>query len=236
MEGHFKKQKVHLFFSFFHPFLPSKYHGKKIKIKNYADALCWVMPSLGYCSQNKCPSTLKRPLFQECPAHQALPYTYWGNALTLELYPILNLFHLGIYSGGGCSWATYPTKLHWALTKWRLFSPRSDDETVSIFLKTKALQKGGIQETKWKDLHPRRQKNHLKKKVNHKGNIKFPNPLLSWEAYQIRKGEDLLKGHLALKNAHILKCEEECSSLHQCGCWFSYTSWSDLNLGRDLKY
>ncbi len=108
MEGHFKKQKVHLFFSFFHPFLPSKYHGKKIKIKNYADALCRVMPSLGYCSQNKCPSTLKRPLFQECPAHQALPYTYWGNALTLELYPILNLFHLGIYSGGGCSWSNLP--------------------------------------------------------------------------------------------------------------------------------
>jgi hypothetical protein len=35
------------------------------------------------------------------------------------------------------------------------------------------------------------------KKANHKGNIKFSNLLLSWEAYQIRKGEDLLKGRLA---------------------------------------
>jgi hypothetical protein len=35
------------------------------------------------------------------------------------------------------------------------------------------------------------------KRVNHKGNIKFPNLLLSQEAYQIRKGEDLLKGCLA---------------------------------------
>jgi hypothetical protein len=52
------------------------------------------------------------------------------------------------------------------------------------------------------------------KSENHKGNIKFPNPLLLLEAYQIRKGEDLayqikkredlLKGHLALKNPHLL--------------------------------
>jgi hypothetical protein len=35
------------------------------------------------------------------------------------------------------------------------------------------------------------------KKVNHKRNIMFPNPLLSQQAYQIRKGEDFLKGHLA---------------------------------------
>jgi hypothetical protein len=34
------------------------------------------------------------------------------------------------------------------------------------------------------------------KRANHKGNIKFLNPLLSREAYQIRKGEDLLKGGL----------------------------------------
>jgi hypothetical protein len=53
------------------------------------------------------------------------------------------------------------------------------------------------------------------KRENHKGNIKFPNPLLLLEAYQIRKGEDLvyqikkggrpLKGHLALKNPHLLQ-------------------------------
>jgi hypothetical protein len=35
------------------------------------------------------------------------------------------------------------------------------------------------------------------KRVNHKGNIKFPNPLQSQEAYQIGKGGNLLKGCLA---------------------------------------
>jgi hypothetical protein len=35
------------------------------------------------------------------------------------------------------------------------------------------------------------------KKANHKRNIKFLNPFLSQEAYQIRKREELLKGHLA---------------------------------------
>jgi hypothetical protein len=34
------------------------------------------------------------------------------------------------------------------------------------------------------------------KRMNHKGNIKFLNSLLSQEAYQIRKGEDLLEGGL----------------------------------------
>ncbi len=32
------------------------------------------------------------------------------------------------------------------------------------------------------------------KKANHKGNIKFLNPLHPWEAYQIKKREELLKG------------------------------------------
>jgi hypothetical protein len=35
------------------------------------------------------------------------------------------------------------------------------------------------------------------KKVNHRGNIQFSKPLMLREAYQIRKGEDLLKGCLA---------------------------------------
>jgi hypothetical protein len=46
------------------------------------------------------------------------------------------------------------------------------DETLPIINKQKHLKKGGIQGSKWKDSHPRRQKNHLKR-VNHK-----PNPLL----------------------------------------------------------
>jgi len=43
------------------------------------------------------------------------------------------------------------------------------------------------------------------KGANHKGNIKFLNPLLLQEAYQIGKEEDLLKGGLALKNSHLLQ-------------------------------
>jgi hypothetical protein len=38
------------------------------------------------------------------------------------------------------------------------------------------------------DSHPRRQMKPPKR-VNHEENIKFPNPLHSQEAYQIRKGE-----------------------------------------------
>jgi hypothetical protein len=34
------------------------------------------------------------------------------------------------------------------------------------------------------------------KKVNHQRNIKFLNPLLLREAYQTRKGKDLLKGYI----------------------------------------
>jgi len=37
-----------------------------------------------------------------------------------------------------------------------------NDETLPIINKPKHPKKGGIQGTKWKDLHPRRQKNHLK--------------------------------------------------------------------------
>jgi hypothetical protein len=62
-----------------------------------------------------------------------------------------------------------------------------------------------------KPKHPKKKRNKMNKmegpmskktkeppkKVNHKGNIKFSNPFLSRKAYQIRKAEDLLKGHLA---------------------------------------
>jgi hypothetical protein len=54
------------------------------------------------------------------------------------------------------------------------------------------------------------------KRAHHKENIKFLNPLLLQEAYQIRKGEDLLKGCLALEEpsaiatAH-LKIETACT-------------------------
>jgi len=56
-------------------------------------------------------------------------------------------------------------------------------------------KRGGIRGTKWKDPPPRRPKKPLKR-VNHKENIKFLNPLLSQEAYPIRKGKDFLRGRL----------------------------------------
>jgi len=41
------------------------------------------------------------------------------------------------------------------------FNQRKNDETLLIINKPKhPLKKGGIQGTKWKDPHPRRQKNH----------------------------------------------------------------------------
>ncbi len=42
-------------------------------------------------------------------------------------------------------------------------------------------------------------------RANHMGNIKFLNPPMLQDAYQIGKGEDLLKGGLALKNSHLLQ-------------------------------
>jgi len=42
-----------------------------------------------------------------------------------------------------------------------------------------------------------KKKNEPPKMVDHKRNNKFPNPSPSQKAYQIRKGEDLLKRRLA---------------------------------------
>jgi len=39
-----------------------------------------------------------------------------------------------------------------------------------------------------------KKRNEPPERVNLKGNIKIPNPLPLQEAYQIRKGDDLLKG------------------------------------------
>jgi hypothetical protein len=51
----------------------------------------------------------------------------------------------------------------------------------------KAPKKKGKEGTKWND--PTFKKtNEPPKRANHKGNIKFPNSLMSQEAYQTRKG------------------------------------------------
>jgi hypothetical protein len=62
---------------------------------------------------------------------------------------------------------------------------------MPIVNKSKQPKKGENKE------HTSKKTKEPPKKANHKGNIKFSNPLLSQEAYQITKGEDLLKGCLA---------------------------------------
>jgi hypothetical protein len=47
--------------------------------------------------------------------------------------------------------------------------------------------------------------NEPPKRADHKRNIKFPNPFLLQETYQIRKGEDLLKRDLTWMNPHQLQ-------------------------------
>jgi hypothetical protein len=71
----------------------------------------------------------------------------------------------------------------------------NDDETLLIINKPKDAKKGGKTKNKMEGSMSKKTKENPKK-VNHEGNIKFPNPLRSQEAYQIRKGVDLLKGHL----------------------------------------
>jgi hypothetical protein len=75
------------------------------------------------------------------------------------------------------------------------------NETLPMKNKSKCPRKeGGIQGTNGKDPSPRRQKNHLRaqttRRTSSSQNTLLLKPL-SQEAYQIRKGEDLLKGCLA---------------------------------------
>jgi hypothetical protein len=59
------------------------------------------------------------------------------------------------------------------------------------------------------------------KRMNHKVNIKFLNSLLSQEAYQIRKGEDLLEGGL-LGGGYFISTNDDVSTF-------------DLQLGQDQR-
>jgi hypothetical protein len=61
---------------------------------------------------------------------------------------------------------------------------------------TNASKKGGYKEQNGRT-HLQEDKKKPPKSVNHKGEHLVFNPFLSWEAYQIKKGEDLLKGCLA---------------------------------------
>ncbi len=69
------------------------------------------------------------------------------------------------------------------------------DETLPIINKPKHPKKGGNKRNKMEGPTSKKTK-EPPKRVNHKGNIKLLNPLLSQQAYQIRKGEDHLKGRL----------------------------------------
>ncbi len=70
---------------------------------------------------------------------------------------------------------------------------------ISRVYNNQSTQKRGNQGKK-RESPTSKETNELPKRMDHKGNIKFPNPLRSQEAYQIRKGEDLVKGHLARKS------------------------------------
>jgi hypothetical protein len=64
----------------------------------------------------------------------------------------------------------------------------SYNETLPIIIKPKHPKKGGNTRNKMEGPMSKKTK-EAPKRVNHKGNIKCPNPLLSQEAYQIRKGD-----------------------------------------------
>jgi hypothetical protein len=64
---------------------------------------------------------------------------------------------------------------------------KSIDETLPIIKKTKAPKKRAKTKNKMEGPMSKKTK-ETPKRVNHEGNIKFPNPLLSREAYQIMKG------------------------------------------------
>jgi hypothetical protein len=70
------------------------------------------------------------------------------------------------------------------------------DETLPISNKPKHPKKKGGEYNE-QNGRTRIQEDKRITQENHKGNIKFLDPLLVREAYQIRKAEDFPKGHLA---------------------------------------
>jgi hypothetical protein len=73
---------------------------------------------------------------------------------------------------------------------------RINNETVPTINKPKHPKKKGNTRNKMEGPMFKKKTKESPKRVNHKGNIKFLNPFLSRKAYQIKKGEDLLKGCL----------------------------------------
>jgi hypothetical protein len=74
---------------------------------------------------------------------------------------------------------------------------KNNHETLPIINKPKHPEKkgGGNASNKMEGSMSKKTK-EPSKRWNHKGNIKLLSPLLSQEAYQIRKGVNLLKGRL----------------------------------------
>jgi len=78
-----------------------------------------------------------------------------------------------------------------------MFSKNPNDETLPIINKPKHPKKRGeCREQNGRRPMSKKTKEPPPKRGNHQGNIKFLSTLLLQEAYQIRKGEDLLKGCL----------------------------------------
>jgi hypothetical protein len=81
---------------------------------------------------------------------------------------------------------------------------KNGDETLPIINKPKHPKMGGIQGTKWKRPYPRRQK---KTTSCHEKHIKFPNPLMSREAYQMEPPKRANhKGNIKFPNPpHVMR-------------------------------
>jgi hypothetical protein len=104
----------------------------------------------------------------------------------------------------------FPTLAAYSLVKLResdgyinrvLIKPAPVDETLPIINKPKQPKKGNTRNKM--EGSTSKMKREPSKRENHKGNIKFLNPLLLQETYQIGKGGGPLKGHLAQKNPHL---------------------------------
>jgi hypothetical protein len=78
--------------------------------------------------------------------------------------------------------------------------PESDETLPTIENKKPKhpKKKRGIQGMKWNDPHPRRQMNHpMWEGQTTRGTSSSGTPFSCEKHYQLKKGEDLLKGHLA---------------------------------------